>query len=105
MRIVLLYPPPWKIAAGDQCACPRGEGPPPGLDPAAVEGGDFLQAPYGLLSLAREAEKAGPRWPPGALAAQASLGNLTVQHETLWVHERFEGLQWAGQSRSGRQDV
>ena len=59
MRIVLFYPPPWKIAAEDQPAYPPGEGPPPGVDPAAVDSGDFLQAPYGLLSLACQAEKAG----------------------------------------------
>lgn len=59
MRIVLLYPPPWKIAAEGRPPYPPGEGPPPGLDPAAMEDGDFLRAPYGLLSLAGQAEAAG----------------------------------------------
>ncbi len=59
MHIVLLYPPPWKIAAEGRPAYPPGEGPPAGMDPAAVDSGDFLQAPYGLLSLASQAEAAG----------------------------------------------
>lgn len=59
MRVVLLYPPPWKIAAEGQAPYPPGEGPPPGVDPDAVDSGDFLQAPYGLLSLAAQAERDG----------------------------------------------
>lgn len=57
MRIALLYPPPWKLAApGDPD--PGRDGPPPGyaegdLDP------DFHQIPYGLLSLGAQAARAG----------------------------------------------
>jgi radical SAM superfamily enzyme YgiQ (UPF0313 family) len=56
MRIVLLYPPPWKIAAGGEDF--GEEGPPEGyregdLDP------DFHQIPYGLLSLGAQAARAG----------------------------------------------
>jgi len=45
MRIALLYPPPWKVL-------PRGAA---GVDMA----GDFATVPYGLLSLAAEADRAG----------------------------------------------
>jgi radical SAM superfamily enzyme YgiQ (UPF0313 family) len=61
MKIALLYPPPWKISGGSDSTYPPGEGPPAGLDASAVENGDFLQAPYGLLSLGAQALKAGFR--------------------------------------------
>lgn len=57
MKVALLYPPPWKIAA--QGASPFVEGGPPAgyregdLDP------DFHQIPYGLLSLGAQAIRAG----------------------------------------------
>jgi len=57
MRIVLLYPPPWKLVEpGDPD--PGRDGPPSGyvdgdLDP------DFHQIPYGLLSLGAQAARAG----------------------------------------------
>jgi radical SAM superfamily enzyme YgiQ (UPF0313 family) len=57
MKVVLLYPPPWKIA---------GEGEPPYKDggpPAGYRDGDldpdFHQIPYGLLSLGAQAIRAG----------------------------------------------
>lgn len=64
MRIVLLYPPPWKLSApaelGDESArlSPELGGPPADyregdLDP------DFWQTPYGLYSLAAQATRAG----------------------------------------------
>ena len=49
MRIVLLYPPPWKIPMPGRAAYPSGEGAPTGVDPAAVLNSDLIQAPYGLL--------------------------------------------------------
>ncbi len=57
MRIALIYPPPWKIAAASESPDPV-HGPPPGyragdLDP------DFWQVPYGLLSLGAQALRAG----------------------------------------------
>jgi radical SAM superfamily enzyme YgiQ (UPF0313 family) len=57
VRIVLLYPPPWKVPASGQLPDPV-DGPPPefrdgDLDP------DFHQTPYGLLSLGAQAERAG----------------------------------------------
>lgn len=57
MRIVLLYPPPWKIAEAGEMPDPA-DGPPDGylagdLDP------DFWQIPYGLLSLGAQALRAG----------------------------------------------
>ncbi|MCC6556038.1 MAG: radical SAM protein [Polyangiaceae bacterium] len=58
MRVALLYPPPWKIAAPGEPPDRSGDGPPAeyregDLDP------DFHQIPYGLLSLAAEAIRAG----------------------------------------------
>ncbi|MGB2821671.1 MAG: cobalamin-dependent protein [Phycisphaerae bacterium] len=58
MRIALLYPPPWKIppAGGAPDACDNG--PPP--EAAGIDmKGDFATAPYGLLSLAAQALRAG----------------------------------------------
>lgn len=53
MKVALLYPPPWKLAAEGEPAYAEG-GPPAGyregdLDP------DFHQIPYGLLSLGAQA--------------------------------------------------
>ncbi|MFH0730562.1 MAG: radical SAM protein [Pseudomonadota bacterium] len=59
MRIVLLYAPPWKIARNGDPAYPLEEGPPDNIDPEAVTEGDYLQAPYGLLSLAAQALRRG----------------------------------------------
>jgi hypothetical protein len=58
MRIVLLYPPPWKIP--DRGAPPdrTGDGPPAGFAPGDIDA-DFWQIPYGLLSLAAQALRAG----------------------------------------------
>lgn len=57
MRIALIYPPPWKIPLPGEPSLGR-DGPPAGyregdLDP------DFHQVPYGLLSLAAQALRAG----------------------------------------------
>jgi radical SAM superfamily enzyme YgiQ (UPF0313 family) len=59
MRVVLLYPPPWKIPASGQPAYPPDEGAPAGIDPDAALTSDLIQAPYGLLSLAAQAMHAG----------------------------------------------
>ena len=59
MRIVLLYAPPWKIARDGDPIHPPEEGPPDHVDPAAATEGDFIQAPYGLLSLAAQALRSG----------------------------------------------
>jgi radical SAM superfamily enzyme YgiQ (UPF0313 family) len=58
MRIALLYPPPWKIAARGQVPDFGTDGPPDeyregDLDP------DFYQTPYGLFSLGAQAIRAG----------------------------------------------
>jgi radical SAM superfamily enzyme YgiQ (UPF0313 family) len=58
MRIVLLYPPPWKVAAPGEHADFGQDGPPEGFRPTDVDR-DFFQAPYGLLSLAAQALRAG----------------------------------------------
>jgi anaerobic magnesium-protoporphyrin IX monomethyl ester cyclase len=57
MRIVLIYPPPWKIAEPGEPLDPV-DGPPEGycdgdLDP------DFHQTPYGLFTLGAQALRAG----------------------------------------------
>ncbi len=58
MRIVLLYPPPWKIPAPGEDSSFGAEGAPAeyhegDLDP------DFYQTPYGLFSLGAQAIRAG----------------------------------------------
>jgi radical SAM superfamily enzyme YgiQ (UPF0313 family) len=59
MRIVLLYPPPWKIPApGEEPDC-SGEGPPAHVSSGYVFDGDTLHIPCGLLSLAAQARHAG----------------------------------------------
>ena len=80
MRIVLLYPPPWKLPPPGQADGGDPDGPPPGyaegdLDP------DFHQIPYGLLSLGAQAARAGHQvkvfnlsafaWPAVEAAIQA----------------------------------
>jgi radical SAM superfamily enzyme YgiQ (UPF0313 family) len=59
MQIVLLYPPPWKIAPDGNPPYPPGEGPPAETNTAAARTGDFIQIPYGLLSLAAQSRHAG----------------------------------------------
>ena len=58
MRVVLLYPPPWKIPAAGEKPDAAGNGPPPGAQGLELAG-DFRTIPYGLLSLAAEATAAG----------------------------------------------
>lgn len=59
MRVLLIYPPPWKIPEQGQQPAKTGEGPPPGIDSAALLSGDILHLPCGLLSLAAQAQRAG----------------------------------------------
>jgi radical SAM superfamily enzyme YgiQ (UPF0313 family) len=59
VKIVLLYAPPWKIARDGDPAYPPGEGAPANVDASAVYEGDFIQAPYGLMSLAAQALRNG----------------------------------------------
>ncbi|MCP4694239.1 MAG: radical SAM protein [Desulfobacterales bacterium] len=59
MRIVLIYAPPWKIPAPGQGPYPPEEGAPDNVDEEAVSGGDFTRAPWGMLSLAAQALRAG----------------------------------------------
>ncbi len=54
MKIVLLYPPPWKIGVD----CPPEEGPPEGYREGDLDA-DFHQTPYGLFSLGAQALRAG----------------------------------------------
>jgi tetratricopeptide (TPR) repeat protein len=58
MRIVLLYPPPWKIAAVGEAPPPAQDGPPAEYRPGDLDP-DFHQTPYGLFSLGAQAIKAG----------------------------------------------
>ena len=58
MRIVLLYPPPWKIPPAGGAPEASGDGPPPGAAGFDTKG-DFATVPYGLLSLAAQALRAG----------------------------------------------
>lgn len=58
MRVALLYPPPWKMSPQGQAPYPEGEGPPADYRPGHLDG-DFFQMPYGMLSLAAQALRAG----------------------------------------------
>ncbi len=58
MRIVLLYPPPWKIAPPGAPAYGSAEGPPEGYHEGDLDA-DFYQTPYGLFSLGAQALRAG----------------------------------------------
>jgi anaerobic magnesium-protoporphyrin IX monomethyl ester cyclase len=58
MKVALLYPPPWKIAAPGQERFPEGEGPPADYVDGDLDA-DFFQIPYGLLTLAAEATSRG----------------------------------------------
>ena len=60
LKVVLVYPPPWKIAAAGGPAYPRGEGPPRGREEHRIEG-DMLGPPYGLLQLAAQGRREGHR--------------------------------------------
>ena len=57
MRIALIYPPPWKIPSPG-CASDRNDGPPDDYADGDLDT-DFFQIPYGLLSLAANAIRAG----------------------------------------------
>jgi radical SAM superfamily enzyme YgiQ (UPF0313 family) len=59
MRVLLIYPPPWKISEQGRQPDETGQGPPPGIDSAALLSGDILHLPCGLLSLAAQAQRAG----------------------------------------------
>ena len=59
MNILLIYPPPWAIPEPGHPSEPSPDGPPPGMDPAALLQGDILHLPAGLLSLAAQARRAG----------------------------------------------
>ena len=57
MRVVLLYPPPWKIPEPGEAPDPI-DGPPDGFHPDDLDP-DFHQTPYGLFSLGAQALRAG----------------------------------------------
>ncbi len=57
MRIALLYPPPWKIAAPGEPDFLE-DGPPRGFRSGDLDA-DFYQTPYGLFSLGAQALRAG----------------------------------------------
>jgi radical SAM superfamily enzyme YgiQ (UPF0313 family) len=58
MRIALVYPPPWKIAAPGEPPFGRGEGPPASYRAGDLDA-DFHQTPYGLFALGAAALRAG----------------------------------------------
>ncbi len=58
MRIALVYPPPWKIAAPGEPADTCGDGPPAEYQEGDLDP-DFHQIPYGILSLGAQAIRAG----------------------------------------------
>jgi anaerobic magnesium-protoporphyrin IX monomethyl ester cyclase len=58
VRIVLLYPPPWKIPPPGGLPYADAEGPPEGYRDGDLDA-DFYQTPYGLFSLGAQALRAG----------------------------------------------
>ncbi len=58
MKVALIYPPPWKIAAAGEPASAAGEGPPSDYQEGDLDA-DFYQTPYGLFSLGAQAIRAG----------------------------------------------
>ena len=58
MKIALLYPPPWKVAAPGEAIDYGEAGAPPEFRPGDLDA-DFYQIPYGLLSLGAQAIRAG----------------------------------------------
>ncbi|HEY2406692.1 MAG TPA: radical SAM protein [Polyangiaceae bacterium] len=58
MRVALFYPPPWKIPAPGEPLVADGNGPPADYREGDLDA-DFFQTPYGLLSLAAQALRAG----------------------------------------------
>ncbi len=59
LKIVLLYPPPWKLAPAGEAGYAEPEGAPPGLQAELCLRGDCEHIPLGLLSLAAQAREAG----------------------------------------------
>lgn len=57
-HIILIYAPPWKLAEPGNRYPPE-EAAPAGFNPDTVHLGDYLQAPYGMLSLAAQLLHAG----------------------------------------------
>ncbi len=58
MRVALVYPPPWKIAAPGEAPFARGEGPPAEYREGDLDA-DFHQTPYGLFAIGAAALRAG----------------------------------------------
>src|SRR5690348_3492034 len=58
MRVVLMYPPPWKIAAPGEPPFTDGDGQPEEYRDGDLDA-DFHQTPYGLFSLGAQAMRAG----------------------------------------------
>jgi len=59
MRVALVYPPPWKIAAEGVPADRYGkDGPPPEYKQGDLDA-DFYQTPYGLFAIGAQALRAG----------------------------------------------
>jgi radical SAM superfamily enzyme YgiQ (UPF0313 family) len=98
MRIVLLYAPPWKFARDGDPIYPPEEGPPDHVDPAAVTEGDFIQAPYGLLSLAAQALR------QGLCVQTVNMSNFTWQAIEILIrrlHADLFGLSCMTENRRG----
>jgi radical SAM superfamily enzyme YgiQ (UPF0313 family) len=57
LKVLLLYPPPWKISGQGQASYGRA-GPPPDYQAGDLDP-DFHQAPYGLFTLGANAVRAG----------------------------------------------
>jgi len=58
MRIALLYPPPWKLPNPGEAQDFGRDGAPDGYRQGDLDG-DFYQTPYGMLSIAAQAVRAG----------------------------------------------
>ena len=103
MRMVLLYPPPWKIPAPGEAPDPSFYGPP---DDAASRrtSADFVTMPYGLLSLAAQGLRAGHEVKALNLSAlpwrqvEELLGNLEADLYGLSCFTgNRRGVDWTSQ--------
>lgn len=60
MRIILLYPPPWQIPSSGDPRVGMPFGPPRDMvEHTVLKDGDFLKMPYGVLTIAAQAKRAG----------------------------------------------
>ena len=94
MKVVLIYPPPWKIPDQGRMPDAFGDGPPEGFQSSDLDG-DFFQMPYGLLTLAASALDAGHKVKVLNLSA-FPWPQVEQVIRALEVHQRFVLAAYVG---------